>query len=73
MIVAEEDVTALPPSVALMVLGVPAVEAVKRAAYVPSPLSVTLPIEPLEDPPIASENAIVNPPVVRLLPEPSLA
>ena len=72
VIVGEADVTALPPSVALMVLGVPAVEAVKRAVYVPFPLSVTSPIVPLEVPPPVNENATVSPPVVRSFPFASL-
>ncbi len=73
MIIGNAEVTAFPLIVANTVLGVPAVVPVNKALYVPLPLSVTLPIVPLEVPAPVNEKATVSPPVVRSFPFASLA
>ena len=68
VVVGKVEVTELPPIVAETVLAVPAIVPVNVALYVPLPLSVTLPIIPLEVPPPVNEKATVSPPVVRSFP-----
>jgi hypothetical protein len=65
-------VTATPPTVAPIVVAVPAASPVKTAVYVPFPTSVVTPMDPVLVPPDA-EKETFDPPAVRLLPNWSFA